>query len=101
MPAKAADREGKLLPTSVRMTPSLRSRLEAAASKAGRSLTQEIERRLERAFEWDDAHGEARDWLAKQKAEIDKVDEANFEVEMRRRGWKPLVGSSYWITPDA
>ncbi|HEV2559665.1 MAG TPA: Arc family DNA-binding protein [Microvirga sp.] len=50
MPAKAAEREGRLHPTSVRLTAELRRQLEAAASAAGRSLSQEIEQRLERSF---------------------------------------------------
>ena len=47
---RAAEREGKLNPMSFRATPELRAKLEAAASKAGRSLTQEVEHRLEQSF---------------------------------------------------
>lgn len=47
---RAADREGKQHPISFRATPDLRARLERAASKAGRSLTSEISRRLEISF---------------------------------------------------
>ena len=47
---RAAEREGKLNPMSFRLTPELRAKLEATASKAGRSLSSEVEHRLERSF---------------------------------------------------
>jgi DNA-binding CsgD family transcriptional regulator len=50
---KAAEREGVLHPVSFRATTDLKEKLAKAASEAGRSLTQEIERRLERSFEFD------------------------------------------------
>jgi hypothetical protein len=50
---KAAEREGVLHPVSFRATTDLKEKLAKAASEAGRSLTQEIERRLERSFDHD------------------------------------------------
>jgi hypothetical protein len=40
---------------SLRIDPGIRSRLEAAAAENGRSLTQEIEDRLQRTFQADDS----------------------------------------------
>jgi hypothetical protein len=59
MPSTAiAERKGaKLRPLNMRTTAALRTQLEAAAQSTGRSLTQEVERRLERSFEHDDAFG--------------------------------------------
>src|SRR3954453_3301821 len=54
MPKKAAEREGLRYPMSFRATADLRAKLEEAASKAGRSLTQELEHRLERSFVRDE-----------------------------------------------
>lgn len=51
MAIKAADRIGKLHPLNVRTTKDLRQKLEAAASQSGRSLTAELEYRLERSFD--------------------------------------------------
>lgn len=47
---KVAERQGKLVQLSVRITPELRAKLEEAASQSGRSLSSEIERRLELSF---------------------------------------------------
>ena len=47
---RASEREDTRQPTSVRMNSELRAKIEDAASRAGRSLTQEIEHRLERSF---------------------------------------------------
>jgi hypothetical protein len=49
-PAEAAKR----VPLSLRVTPQLKARLDAAAAETGRSQTQEIEFRLERSFDRQD-----------------------------------------------
>ena len=43
--------EGKRVPVMTRTTTELRSQIEQAAAKSGRSLAQEVERRLEQSFE--------------------------------------------------
>src|SRR6187431_2169794 len=52
----------KRYPLNMRTTKSLRMRLERAAAKSGRSLAQEVERRLERSLDLDQhlvvAHGD-------------------------------------------
>lgn len=50
MPSKAANRIGRRAPLSLRTTEDLREKLEKAASVSGRSLTAELEHRLERSF---------------------------------------------------
>lgn len=47
--------EGKKVPLNMRTTRKVRDRLEAAAIDTGRSLTQEVEYRLQRSFEDEDA----------------------------------------------
>ncbi|WP_262272224.1 LuxR C-terminal-related transcriptional regulator [Microvirga yunnanensis] len=54
MAQKAAEREGRRPPVSFRTTEAMRDRLERAASAAGRSITQEIEHRLEQSFHEED-----------------------------------------------
>lgn len=48
--------ESKRAPISMRTTPSIRAALEDAAERGGRSLAQEIEQRLERSVQWDEAY---------------------------------------------
>ena len=55
--AKPAKRVDRRKTTSTRITPETRGRLEEAAAESGRSLAQEIEFRLERSFEGDEALG--------------------------------------------
>lgn len=47
-------KEGRRVPLSLRTTQSVRSRLDVAAIQAGRSLTQEVEFRLEKSLEQDE-----------------------------------------------
>lgn len=51
MTRKMSDAEAKRTPLNLRTTAELRARLDAAASENGRSITQEVERRLERSFD--------------------------------------------------
>lgn len=53
MASSASEREKKRAPLSLRTTTVLRDRLESAADMNGRSLTQEVEFRLERSLETD------------------------------------------------
>jgi hypothetical protein len=50
-PSKRKPKDGERVALSLRMTPALKRRLDAAAEKGGRSLSQEAEFRLERSFE--------------------------------------------------
>lgn len=45
----------KVAPLNMRTTPEIRTRLEMAASKSGRSLVKEVEKRIEQSFEIEDA----------------------------------------------
>ncbi|QGY03575.1 hypothetical protein MMSR116_18035 [Methylobacterium mesophilicum SR1.6/6] len=54
MAIKAAERENKRSPLNMRTTAKLRDALEREASKADRSLAQEVEARLERSFQEDE-----------------------------------------------
>jgi hypothetical protein len=49
--------ETKLAPLNMRTTPELRARIEEAAAQSGRSLTQEVERRLLTTFLFDEVRG--------------------------------------------
>ncbi|MDP4006517.1 hypothetical protein [Methylobacterium sp. NEAU K] len=51
MTRKMSDTEAKRSPLNLRTTAELRARLDAAATAGGRSITQEVERRLEQSFD--------------------------------------------------
>ena len=53
-PKTAAAEPAKRVPLSLRVTPQLKARLDAAAAETGRSQTQEIEFRLEQSFDRTD-----------------------------------------------
>ncbi len=66
-----AEREGKRAPLSLRTTHALRERLVAVSTRADRSLTQEVEHRLERSFDHDDLRALIREELrAELRAEL-------------------------------
>lgn len=51
MTRKMSDAEAKRTPLNLRTTAELRGKLDGAASENGRSITQEVERRLEQSFD--------------------------------------------------
>lgn len=86
MAERAADREGKLRQVSFRTTEELGARLVQAASVSGRSLTQEIERRLELSLAEEDFL--RRDW----GEDIFRIAQAlgrsaSFIREMKGKAW--------------
>ena len=58
---------------SFRATSELRAQLEDAASKAGHSLTREIERRLELSFQWERAFKDIDAMRAEMKLKMDQI----------------------------
>lgn len=54
MPPSHPPTSGKRYPLNMRTTLEIRNKLAEAAEASGRSLAQEVERRLERSFEYDD-----------------------------------------------
>jgi hypothetical protein len=54
---KAEQGKPKLQPLNMRTDPDLRQLIEESAERTGRSLTQEVERRLRTSFIMDDQHG--------------------------------------------
>jgi len=93
--------EGERIPLSLRVTAKLKRDLEQAS--AGRSLSQEAERRLEMSFEWERAFGDAQSWLRKSKSEVNQVERGNTEAALRRLGWQRVMspGGYIWVPPGA
>ena len=86
MTRRASEREGKLVHMSFRVNEDIRKRLENAASKSGRSLTQEVERRLEQSFVWEDAFGDVSELRAQVKEKLDQTLYASVREALREAG---------------
>jgi two-component sensor histidine kinase len=54
---RSGGRERKIAPLNMRTTPAVRTKLEAAARTSGRSLVQEVEHRITRSLDRDEAYG--------------------------------------------
>jgi len=73
----------------------LRDKLMTEVQKSDRSLSEEIERRIERSFEWEEMFGEARNYLADHKNKVDQMSEKSAELFLRRAGWPKIAGTAY------
>jgi predicted DNA-binding protein len=63
----ASQRANKMSPTAIRLTADMREKLVQAASQAGRSLTAELEYRIERSFDQEAVLDGLAERLFKQK----------------------------------
>jgi hypothetical protein len=103
MTVKRSEREGVLKAMSFRVTPALRAALEEASSQNGRSMTTELERRLEQSFEWERAFRSREHLLAEHKAKIAELDAGNAEAMLPRLGYRKVVDPRYgghvWVPP--
>lgn len=64
---KVSERLVRMHPLNLRTTPAMRKKLEDAASANGRSLTSEIEHRLERSFDREAILDDLRYVLSEQR----------------------------------
>jgi hypothetical protein len=97
--ARPIGRVGRNPVIAVRVPPALHQRIAKAAQDDGRSMSEVMSDLLARAFDWHDAFGDRVEMLKQAKAEIDRMVQGNFDIEMRRRGWAPLLGTPYWLPP--
>ena|SRR5215207_4446479 len=93
MPRKAVEGGAKRVALNMKTTPDVRSMLEKAAQKSGRSLTAETEWRLAMSFEWERAFGEFQAW----KASLKKIQKDTEDANRRRDGQKRLARG---LNPD-
>ena len=68
---------GRRVPILARVTPTVREELEAAAGASGRSLSQEIETRLQASFEQDEIKAEMRGTIAALEQRIASMEEGD------------------------
>ena len=89
---------------TVRFSPSRHQDLKKAAEAAGRSVSEEVEHRMERLAHYEMVIAEVKEWQAKMAVNIEAAERSNLEAVLLRRNWKKLHGASFnsgnWISPD-
>jgi hypothetical protein len=101
-PPKRKPKDGERVALSLRMTPALKRRLDAAAEKGGRSLSQEAEVRLERSFDHQDllsevltiAYGKELAGVLKFLGDTMLFADSYYQAESNRDR-PPIPGASY------
>jgi hypothetical protein len=90
---------------AVRVSEVLHLRIQAAASKAGRSMSEQMAWLLENAFEWQRALGDrdamleqARRLLHDANEHAKRIPKDALELEMRRQNWRRTERG--WIPPE-
>ena len=88
---------------TIRLTAKLYVEIQAAADRAGRSLSEEVERRLERAAEWDAVFESGAQLKAKFKADHEELERGDTEAALPRRGYMKVFdvrfGGHAWVPP--
>jgi hypothetical protein len=88
---------------TIRVSNKLYAEIQAAADQAGRSLSEEVERRLERAAEWDSVFDFAAALKAKIKTDHEELERGDTEAVLPRRGYMKVFdvrfGGHAWIPP--
>lgn len=83
MAVKRAERAGVLHPLSFRVTPELKAKLDASASANGRSVTAEIQSRLEQSFTQEDAIEHLTETLRQSNALLNEMYQAKILSDSR------------------
>jgi hypothetical protein len=92
---------------AVRVSELLHLRIQAAASQAGRSMSEQMAWLLGNAFEWEQALGDrdkmleqARQLLHKASEHAQRIPKETLELELRRQNWKRDIANGSWIPPE-
>jgi hypothetical protein len=100
-PAKTARRRPNL---TIRITEKMYGDLQAAAEVSGRSLSEEVEQRLERAAAWERVFESVEKFKAAFKADTKQLEYGDTEAALVRRGYgkviDPQYGGHIWIPPE-
>lgn len=88
---------------TIRLTAKLYEEIQKAAEAAGRSLSEEVERRLERAAEWDLVFKSAVAFKKKFEADHAELERGDTEAVLPRRGYVKIFdarfGGHAWLPP--
>lgn len=87
---------------TIRLTAELYGEIQKAADRAGRSLSEEVERRLETAAEWHAVFELVAAFKARYEADRVALERGDTEAVLSRRGymkvWDPRYGNA-WVPP--
>jgi ribbon-helix-helix CopG family protein len=97
--ARVIGRVGRNPVIAVRVPAPLHHRITEMAKDSGRSMSEVMADLIARSFDWNAAFGDRVEMLKQAKAEMDRMVQGNFDIEMRRRGWTPRLGTPYWLPP--
>jgi DNA-directed RNA polymerase subunit L len=88
---------------TIRLTAELYGEIQKAADRAGRSLSEEVERRLETAAEWHAVFESVAAFKARYEADRVELERGNTEAVLPRRGYMkvldPRYGGHAWVPP--
>jgi len=80
---------------------SIRERLIQSAAENGRSLSEDVEWRVEHSFEWQETFGELGALRAKHASDMAKIEHGNTTAALHRLGWQKLPSprGTVWAPP--
>jgi len=96
-PRKSPARGVKRVQIGPIISADMKRRLDREADASGRTISQVVEWRLEHGYAIDDT-------LRAMGRSFEGIDRENFEMEMRRRGYKPIHDARLgrlWAPPEA
>lgn len=89
---------------TIRVGAALYAQLQQAAATHGRSLSEEVERRLERAAEWERVFDSVDAFKAKFAADQKELEYGDSEAALYRRNYGKVIdlryGGHVWVPPD-
>ncbi len=87
--------EGNRVSLGLKVTAEIKGRIDAAAKESGRTQSQEAERLIERAFQYDELLEAMRTTMA-------KIKDGNIEAAFRIAGYRPLHSphGKIWVPRD-
>lgn len=102
--AAVASAGGRRRPNlTIRVNADLYAQLQQAAGASGRSLSEEVERRLERAAEWERVFESVDAFKAKFAADRKELEYGDAEAALYRRNYgkviDPRYGGHVWVPP--
>jgi hypothetical protein len=88
---------------TIRLTAELYGEIQKAADRAGRSLSEEVERRLETAAEWNGVFESVAAFKARYEADRVDLERGDTEAVLPRRGYTKVFdtrfGGHAWLPP--
>jgi hypothetical protein len=93
--------EGKRQNFSFRIRDKTRERLIATVAETGRSLSEEIEYRIDQSFQWEDAFGDVRAYRETKMAEVKAIMDREREMSEARLARQKALGGAQFLDEEA